>query len=131
MYTLKNFKKVYIFFIFYCILLMYKIKGVYKIMKNIKFFKYKNTNAFEKCLNAYGYTTNDAVGFSTYDKQQYHGNILKEYVIYLADHDRVFFKEVCFKDFNEIQQARLGFNGNKLLRWYEDANVRKYKTKGY
>ena len=98
-------------------------------MKSIKYFKYKNTNAFEKCLNEYGYTINDAVGFSVCDKQKYHGNILKEYVIYLVDHDHVFFKEVCFKSFNEIQQARLGFNGKVLLEWYESANVRQYKVK--
>ena len=98
-------------------------------MKKIKFFKYKNTYEFEKFLDGYGYILSDAVGFSAYDKQQYHGNILKEYVIYLNDHEHIFFKEVNFKSFNECNRSRLGFNGDKLLRWYNSSNIRKYKFK--
>ena len=96
-------------------------------MKNIKYFKYINTKQFSVFLKEYGYSLNDAVGFSAYDEQQYHGNILKEYVIYLSDHDHVFFKVVYFKSFNECRQSALGFNGNTLLSWYENANIRKYK----
>ena len=97
-------------------------------MKSIKHFKYKSTYNFEKFLDGYGYTLNDAVGFSTYDKQQYNGNILREYVIYLSDHDHIFFKTVDFKSFNEYHQSRLGFNSERLLNWYQDANVRRYKS---
>ena len=97
-------------------------------MKNIKCFKYKNIYMFEKCLNEYGYTISDAVGFSVNYKWCYHGNILKEYVIYLSDHDHVYFRTVDFKDFNECNQSRLGFNGNRLLSWYNSANVRRYKS---
>ena len=96
-------------------------------MKNIKYFKYVNTYNFEKFLDGYGYKLSDAVGFSVCDKQQYHGNILKEYVIYLSDHDHIFFNVVYFKSFNEYHQSRLGFNGERLLSWYNDADIRKYK----
>ena len=96
-------------------------------MKDIKYFKYKNTKQFNIFLEEYGYTLSDAVGFSFIGKQQYRGNILKEYVIYLNDHDHIFFNVVYFKSFNEYHQCRLGFNGERLLEWYNDANIRKYK----
>ena len=96
-------------------------------MKSIKYFKYINTLAFEKFLKEYNYKLSDAVGFSFVGKQQYHGNILKEYIIYLNDHDHIYFNVVYFKDFNEYRQSRLGFNGERLLEWYQDANIRKYK----
>ena len=98
-------------------------------MKSIKYFKYKNTKQFNVFLSQYEYTINDVVGFSFSDKQQYHGNILKTYVIYFSDHDHEYFEVVYFKSFNEYHQSRLGFNGNKLLDWCEDANVVKYKVK--
>ena len=97
-------------------------------MKSIKHFKYINTYSFKKFLDGYGYALSDAVGFSTYDRQQYHGNILKEYVIYLTDHDHIFFKTVDFKSFNEYYQSSLGFNSNRMLSWYNSANVRRYKS---
>ena len=97
-------------------------------MKNIKLFKYKNTYNFEKFLNEYGYKLNDAISFSFVYKKQYHGNILKIYHIHFNDGEYGYFKVVCFKDFNEYHQSRLGFNGNKLLDWYEDANIKMYKV---
>ena len=98
-------------------------------MKNIKSFKYKNTYEYKKYLKEYGYTIDDVVGFSLVDKQQYGGNILKQYVIYFSDHDNVYFKVVYFKSLNEYHQSALGFNGNTLLNWYQDANVVWYKVK--
>ena len=98
-------------------------------MKNIKFFIYKNTYEFKKFLDAYDYRLWDVVGFSYAGKEQYHGNILKEYCIHFKDGEYEYFKIVYFKSFNELNQSRLGFNGDKLLSWYEDANVRKYKVK--
>ena len=98
-------------------------------MKNIKFFKYKNTYEFERFLNAYCYHLEDVKGFSVADQKQYHGNILKLYSIHFNDGEYEYFKEVSFKSFNELHQSRLGFNGDKLLDWYEDADVRKYKVK--
>ena len=97
-------------------------------MRSIKHFKYVNKKNFEKFLDSYGYTLNDAVGYSFYDKQQYHGNIFTTYVIYLSDHDHIFFKVACFKNFNEYHQSRLGFNGERLLNWYQSANVKVYKV---
>ena len=94
---------------------MYKLGGVQKIMKSIKYFKYKDTYEYSKFLKEYGYSSNDVVGFSISDKQQYHGNILKEYIIYLSDHDHIYFKVVWFKSFNEYRQSFLGFNGETLL----------------
>ena len=96
-------------------------------MKNIKYFKYINENNFNVFLNEYGYTLNDVVGFSVFERKQYRGNVLKTYVIYFNDHDHAFFKVVCFEDFNEYRQSSLGFNGNKLLEWWENANIRMYK----
>ena len=96
-------------------------------MKNIKYFKYVNTHNFETFLRVYGYTINDAIGFSANYKWCYHGNILKEYIIYLSDHDHIFFKVVWFKSFNEYRQSFLGFNGETLLEWYQNANIIWYK----
>ena len=98
-------------------------------MKNIKYFQYKNTYEFKKFLDAYEYRLWDVVGFSYAGKEQYRGNILKEYCIHFKDGEYEYFKIVYFKSFNERNQSRLGFNGDKLLEWYEDANVRKYKVK--
>ena len=97
-------------------------------MKSIKCFKYNNTRAFEY---SYGYRLENITGFKFIDKEQYRGNILKVYMIYFDDGDYEYFKVVCFKDFNEYRQSRLGFNGNKLSDWYENANIREYKTKGF
>ena len=96
-------------------------------MKNIKYFKYKNTYNFEKFLREYGYTLSDAVGFSVNVIFHYRGNVFKSYIIYLKDAMLACFKVVYFKSFNEYHQCRLGFNGEKLLEWYNDANIRKYK----
>ena len=97
-------------------------------MKNIKSFKYKNTYEFEKCLNGYGYTIDDVIGFSVSAIHHYHGNIFKSYIIYFKDEYLACFKVVCFKSFNEYRQSGLGFNGNTLLGWYQDANIKAYKV---
>ena len=96
-------------------------------MRSIKYFKYASKKRFERFIRDYEYSMDDVVGFSSYDKEQYHGNILKTYVIYFSDHDHAFFKEVIFKDFNEYRQSLLGFNGEKLLNWYQDADAREYR----
>ena len=96
-------------------------------MKNIKYFKYKDTFGFLGFVYAYEYKPEDVIGFSFGWKKQYRGNVLKVYEIYFKDGEYEYFKEVIFKDFNECRQSRLGFNGNKLLRWYEEADIRSYK----
>ena len=96
-------------------------------MKSIKYFKYVNENNFNIFLNEYGYSIDDVVGFGLYDKQQYHGNILKVYNIYFKDGEKEYFKVAVFESFNEYRQSSLGFNGNKLLDWWENANIRMYK----
>ena len=96
-------------------------------MLNIKYFKYINKKSFNIFLKECGYSLNDVKGFSCFSEQQYHGNILKEYKIYFSNSDECYFKVVYFKSFNEYKQSSLGFNGNKLLQWYESANIRKYK----
>ena len=98
-------------------------------MKNIKYFIYKDTNAFERFLNAYGYRLENVKGFSFAGKKQCCGNILKIYNIRFNDGEYEYFKVVYFSSFNEYHQCRLGFNGEKLLDWWEDANIRKYKVK--
>ena len=96
-------------------------------MKSIKLFKYVNKEKFNIFLSAYGYKLDDVVGFSLAEKRQYHGNILKIYNIRFNDGEYEYFKVVTFRSFNEYRQSALGFNGNKLLDWYEDANVRLCK----
>ena len=98
-------------------------------MKNIKYFKYKNTYEYEKFLNAYGYRPEDVKGFSFAGKEQRNGNVLTEYSIWFNDDEREYFKVVYFSSFNEYHQCRLGFRGEKLLDWWQDADVRKYKVK--
>ena len=96
-------------------------------MKSIKLFKYINKEKFNIFLNAYGYTLDDVKGFSLAEKRQYRGNVLKIYHINFKDGEYEYFKVVCFRSFNEYYQSKLGFNGNKLLVWYEDANIRLCK----
>ena len=98
-------------------------------MKDIKYFKYKDTNAFQKFLTAYGYNLKDVKGFSYVGQKQYHGNILKIYFVHFNDDEYEYFKAVYFKNFNEYNQARLNFSYEKLSCWYGTSWVIKYKTK--
>ena len=84
-------------------------------MKSIKLFKYRNTRKFEEFLSSYGYKLENVIGFSFVERKQYSKNVLIEYCIHFNDGEREYFRVVCFKNFNEYQQARLGFKGEKLL----------------
>ena len=97
-------------------------------MKSIKFFRYKDMCKFEEFLSAYEYKLEDVKGFKFIEQKQYSGNVLKLYFICLKDGEEICFTVADFKSFNEINQCRLGFKGDKLLGWYEDAAVRRYKT---
>ena len=99
-------------------------------MKNIKNFKFKNTLGFLGFLCACGYALSDVAGYSMGWKEQYKGNVLKVYMIYFNNGEYKLFRIIYFKDFNEYHQCRLGFINNKLLSWYDSADVRKYKTNG-
>ena len=96
-------------------------------MKSIKCFKYMNTKQFNVFLSDYGYAIDDVIGFNLSSVTCYHGNLLKTYVIHFDDGECEYFSVVYFKSFNEYNQSRLGFNGDKLLEWYNKANTRKYK----
>ena len=96
-------------------------------MKSIKSFKYINENNFNVFLNNYGYKLDDVKGFSLAEKRQCRGNILKIYNIRFNDGEYEYFKVAVFESFNEYKQSSLGFNGNKLLDWWENANIRMYK----
>ena len=96
-------------------------------MKSIKSFKYWYGYEFEKFLKDYGYTIDDVKGFSVSGIKRYNGNILKTYKIYVFDGESVYFSVAHFKSFNECNQSRLGFNGNKMLVWYQKANIKFYK----
>ena len=98
-------------------------------MKKIKYFMYKNTYEFGKCLKDYGYILDDVKGFSVSGIKRYHGNILKTYKVYVYDGESVYFSVAYFKSFNEYRQSALGFNGDKMLQWYQKAYVRMYKVK--
>ena len=99
-------------------------------MKNIKFFKYRNTDAFENLLSSYDYKPEDVKGFKFIEQKQYFGNVLKLYYICMEDGEEICFTVACFKSRNEYHQVRLGFRGEKLLSWFQDSAVREYKTKG-
>lgn len=96
-------------------------------MKNIKLFKFKDTSEFWVFLNSYGYKFEDIKGFSLAERRQCRGNILKIYNVRFNDGEYEYFKVVSFKDSNEYRQARLGFSDNKLLSWFEDAELREIK----
>lgn len=98
-------------------------------MKDIKHFIYKNIYEYDKFLKKYGYMKDDVNGYSTGWKEEYHGNFLKVYIIYFNDGEYKLFRVIYFKDINEYDKARLGVYNNKLLSWYDSANVRKYKVK--
>ena len=98
-------------------------------MKNIKYFKYKDTYEYSVFLKECGYKLDDVKGFSYIGKKHYHGNIFKAYSIWFKDYHEEYFSVAYFKSLNEYHQCRLGFNGNKLLKWCEYANVIKYKVK--
>ena len=98
-------------------------------MKNIKYFKYKNTFSFEKFLCDNHYWVEDIKGFKFGWKEQYRGNVLKAYMIYFNDGEYKIFRVVYFKSLNECDKSRLGVKINKLVMWYDSANVVKYKVK--
>lgn len=100
-------------------------------MKSINLFKFRETKKFEEFLSSYDYKLEDVKGFSLSERKQYSNNVLTEYCIYFKDGEHEYFRVVCFQSFNEYHQARLGFRGNKLFDWFEDANIREYKTKGF
>ena len=97
-------------------------------MKSIKSFKYVSKKCFSYFLKDYGYHLEDVKGFGVAGQKQYHGNILKEYSIHFNDGEYEYFKVATFKNFNEYKQASLGFNSNKLISWWENANVKAYKV---
>ena len=96
-------------------------------MKNIKYFKYWYSYEFEKCLADYGYSLDDVKGFNISSIKRYRGNILKTYKVYVYDGESVYFSVVYFKSFNEYNQSWLGFNGDKLLQWYQISAIKLYK----
>ena len=109
---------------------MCEIKGAHiQNMKSIKLFKYYNTFAFEKFLCDAHHWVEDIKGFKFGWKEQHRGNFLKVYEIYFNDGEYKLFRIVFFRNFNEYDKARLGAIKSKLLMWYDDANIRKYKVK--
>ena len=96
-------------------------------MKNINLFKFKDTNEFWVFLAAYGYKLEDIKGFSFAGKRQCRGNVFKLYNVRFNDGEYEYFKVISFKDSNEYRQALLGFSCNKLLRWFEDAELTEVK----
>ena len=98
-------------------------------MRNIKYFQYKNMREFERFLNKCKCGMWKVTGFKFSREEHYNGNILKVYSIYFKDGSYKYFKVAFFKSIFECDKARLGVINNKLLMWYDDANVRKYKVK--
>lgn len=96
-------------------------------MKSINLFKYKDTNEFLTFLAAYSYKLEDIKGFTLAGKKQCRGNILKIYNVYFNDGEYEYFKVVIFEDLNEYRQASFGGSCNKLIRWYEAAELTEVK----
>ena len=96
-------------------------------MKSIKCFKHINTKQFNVFLSEYGYSLESVKGFNLSSIMCYHGNALEAYAIHFNGGECEYFKVVYFNSFNEYNQSRLGFNGDKLLQWYNKAHIRKYK----
>ena len=96
-------------------------------MKDIKYFKYKDTSNFIGFIGSYDHKLEDVVGFSFDEQKQHQGNVLKWYKIYFKDGEYEYFKVAIFKDIHEYHQVKLGFKGNKLLDWFEDADIRVHK----
>ena len=96
-------------------------------MKSIKSFKHFGKRCFKYFLKDCGRPLEDVKGFSFAKRKQYRGNVLKTYSIKFKDGKKEYFKAAYFKDFNEYHQSSLGFKGNKLLRWWEDSDVKAYK----
>ena len=96
-------------------------------MKSIECFKYKDTYTFERFLSAYGYTIDDVSGYSVSSIKRYHGNVLKTYIVYIFDGESIYFSVAYFKSFDEYNKTWLGFNGDKLLDWYQKAVIKLYK----
>ena len=96
-------------------------------MKNIKYFKYKDSSEFIGFIGSYDYKLEDVKGFRFDEQKQCCGNILKWYEIYFKDGESAYFKVVIFKDRNEYHQTKWGFRGNKLLNWFEDSDLVEYK----
>ena len=96
-------------------------------MKSIKYFKYWYSYEFEKTLKDYGYSLEDVKGFSVSSIKRYHGNIWKVYEVYVYDGESVYFSVVYFKSFDEYNKTWLGFNGERLLKWYQKSVIKLYK----
>ena len=96
-------------------------------MKDIKHFKYIKTYSFVRFLKEYGYSMNDVSGYSIGWKEQHNNNVLRVYIIYFNVSEYKLFRVLYLKDFNEYEQTRLGVKINKLLSWYDSANIAKYK----
>ena len=100
-------------------------------MKNIKLFKHKDTLEFQGFISSYNYKIEDVKGFSLAEKRQCRGNTLKIYSIHFKDGEYEYFKVIRFKSFNEYRQSSLGFNGDKLWSWFQDADIRRYTKNRY
>ena len=93
-------------------------------MKKIKYFKYNGTNEYWRFIGM-----KNAVGFRVVSVEHYQGNILKVYSILFKGGSEKPFKVVDFKSIFECGHSRLGLKGDKLLEWYNSAQIRRYKYK--
>ena len=97
-------------------------------MKSIKCFEYKNMRTFELFLTKRKRWFKDITGFSLAKKEHYQGNILKEYFIHFKNGEKETFKVVYFKGFNEYMGSQWGHMGSKLLSWFEESDIKWWKT---
>lgn len=78
---------------------------------NMKKFKYLNDNSFIKFLKEYNYSISDIISINLDSKNCCHGAVFKAYLVSFKDGEELYFNVAVFKDFNRLDEARLGFLG--------------------
>ena len=67
-------------------------------MKDIKRFKYIDTNSFERFIREYGYRISDINGYSVGWTEQYQNNLLRVYIVYFNNGEYKLFRVLYLKD---------------------------------
>ncbi len=95
-------------------------------MKDIKYFKYKDTQHFNMFLKDCGYSLNDVSGFKISMKFQRNGNILKIYNIYVKYNEVFSFWVLNFKSFSEYWNSL--YESDNMFVWSKYSNLCTYKV---
>ena len=100
-------------------------------MKNVKYFKYKDTYNFNLFLKEHNYVIDDVKGFHLSVKRQCRSVMLKVYSFHFKNGGFGCFSVVTFKDYNHLLKTSLGLNGSNTLYWYQKADIKEYQITKY